>query len=108
MGLSPGRVKPKTITLVFTASLLHCVLMVIFSTNINKINNYLSPQIIEHKKTKMQTDLAWDRHKSVEVLNEFKSFRPLDKYRWSNRHLCIINVVFICTFEGLHLIVIDL
>jgi hypothetical protein len=24
--------------------------MVIFSTNINKINNYLSPQIIEHKK----------------------------------------------------------
>jgi hypothetical protein len=81
-----------------TASLLHCVLMVIFSTNINKINNYLSPQIIEHKKTKMQTDLAWDRHKSVEVLNEFKSFR----------HLCIINVVFICTFEGLHLIVIDL
>jgi len=51
--------------------------MVIFSTNINKINNYLSPQIIEHKKTKMQTDLAWDRHKSVEVLNEFKSFRHL-------------------------------
>jgi hypothetical protein len=48
MGLSPGRVKPKTITLVFTASLLHCVLMVIFPP----INNYLSPQIIEHKKKK--------------------------------------------------------
>ena len=30
MGLSPGPVKPKTIKLVFTASLLHCVLMVIF------------------------------------------------------------------------------
>jgi hypothetical protein len=28
------------------------VLMLIFSTNINKINNYLSPQIIEHKKNK--------------------------------------------------------
>ena len=52
MGLSPGRVKPKTITLIFTASLLYCVLMVIFSTNISKINNYLSPQIIEHKKQK--------------------------------------------------------
>jgi hypothetical protein len=48
-----------------------------FSTNINKINNYLSPQIIEHKKKKMQTDLAWDRHKNVDVLNEFKSLRHL-------------------------------
>ena len=52
MGFSPGRGKPKIITLVFPASLLHCVLMLIFSTNINKINNYLSPQIIEHKKNK--------------------------------------------------------
>jgi flagellar assembly factor FliW len=61
MDLSPGRVKPKTMKLVFPASLLHCVLMVIFSTNINKINNYLSPQIIEHKKQKYkQTWLGTD------------------------------------------------
>jgi flagellar assembly factor FliW len=64
MDLSPGRVKPKTIKLVFAASLLHCVLMVIFSTNINKINNYLSPQIIEHKKPKYkQTWLGTDTKK---------------------------------------------
>ena len=76
MGLSPGRVKPKTIKLIFADSLLHCVLMVIFSTNINKINNYLSPQIIEHKKTKMQTDLAWDRHKNAEVLHAPRASGP--------------------------------
>jgi hypothetical protein len=37
-------------------------------TNINKTNNYLSSQLIEHKKNKKiygvgNLSLAWDRHK---------------------------------------------
>jgi hypothetical protein len=31
------------------------------------------------QKTKIQTDLAWDRHKNVDVLNEFKSLQHLVK-----------------------------
>jgi hypothetical protein len=51
--------------------------MVNNSTNINKANNHLSSQPIEHKKDSWQMTLeiqvlAWDRHKAVllfEILN---------------------------------------
>jgi hypothetical protein len=42
-------------------------MMVSKSTNINKANNHLSPQIIEHKKDKTLEIqlLAWDRQNNV-------------------------------------------
>ena len=67
MGLSPGVVRPKTKTGICCFSATLCIDG--HFKHLNKINNYLSPQIIEHKKTKMQTDLAWDRHNNVKVLN---------------------------------------
>ena len=45
--------------------------MVNNSTNINKANNYLSPQTIEYKKNmKLEIQiLAWDRQKNVAGLS---------------------------------------
>jgi hypothetical protein len=50
-------------------------------TNINKTNNHILPQIIEHKKTmkqmasKIQVQIL-DRHKNVVGLNRLMKFQP--------------------------------
>ena len=54
--------------------------MVNNSTNINKKNNHLSPQIIEHKKgpRHMALDiqvLGWDGHINVAALNRWIGFK---------------------------------
>jgi hypothetical protein len=44
------------------------------STNINKTNNTLSPEIIEHKKD--LEVMTWDRHKHVAELNQLMGSQP--------------------------------
>ena len=46
--------------------------MVNNSTNINKTNNHLSPQIIEHMVFEILI-LAWHRHKNVATTSHLKS-----------------------------------
>ena len=62
--------------------------MVNYSTNINKTNNQLSPQIIEHKKRKRQQHmvlgfhvLAWDRHKNVVGLDRLMGSQPSPSWK---------------------------
>jgi hypothetical protein len=55
--------------------------MVNNSTNINKINNHLSPQLIKHKKKTRHTMLkiqvlTWDGHKEVAMLNRLMGSLP--------------------------------
>ena len=55
--------------------------MVNNSTNINKMNNHLSPSLTEHKKNPWNTTLeiqvfAWDRHKNVIGLNRLMVSKP--------------------------------
>jgi hypothetical protein len=47
-------------------------LMVNNSTNINKTNNHLSPQIIEHMVFEILI-LAWHKHKNVATTSHLKS-----------------------------------
>ena len=51
------------------------------STNVNKTNNHLSSQLIEHKKdhghmTLEIQILAWDKHKNVAGLNLIMGSQP--------------------------------
>jgi len=58
--------------------------MVHNSTNINKTNNYLSPQLTEQKNNKKRHRnmtleihaLVWDRHKHIARLNRMIGFQP--------------------------------
>ena len=55
--------------------------MVNNSPSINKMNNYLSPQILEYIKKRPQhmmleiQVLAWDRHNNVSGLNWFMGYQ---------------------------------
>ena len=58
----------------------YTVMINYYFIHINKINNYLSPQNIEHKKTcymmfEIQA-LAWDRHTNVAGLNWLMGSQP--------------------------------
>ena len=50
------------------------------NNSINKMNNNLSPYLIEHKKWEVDNDmtlvLAWDRHKNVVALNWLMGSQP--------------------------------
>ena len=85
--------------------------MVNNSTNINKANTHLSPQIIEHINERHNTlqshVLAWDTHKNVaEITDKWhpNPSRQLD-LQWQNRKdLCLNLPRFVSTNKRPHII----
>jgi hypothetical protein len=76
--------------------------MVDNSMNINKMNNHLSTQLIEHKKKKTTTRadgqvvleiqvLTWDRHKNVRRLNWLIGSQPFPLDNWISNDNTYIN-----------------
>ena len=64
--------------------------MVNNSININKMNNYLLPQLIEHKKKTWYITLeihvlAWDRHKTVAGSNQLYGSQPSRLDKWISK-----------------------
>jgi hypothetical protein len=69
--------------------------MINYSTNINTTNNYLSPQIIEHKN-KRPGHMTLDRHKNVVGLPSLPHFIQwnLSKTQTLNKQESSINRSF--------------
>jgi len=71
--------------------------MVNNSTNINQMNNYISLQLTEHKKkttTYITVEIqvqAWDRHKSLAVLNQLKESELSPRDNWISNDNTYIN-----------------
>ena len=71
--------------------------MINYSTNINKDNNHLSPQIIEHNKT---------RHTTLYILPQYTIVYILPQYTMVNT---TYNVVYITTiYYGVYITIICL
>jgi hypothetical protein len=68
-------------------------------TSINKSNNRLLPQIIEHKKDHKITleinVLAWERHKNMVELNRLIGYKPSPLDIWISNGSTYINKRFI-------------
>jgi len=71
--------------------------MVNNSTNINKTNDHLSTELIEHKNEGQQhmmleiQVLAWDRHKDVAGLNRLMGSHPSPHDNWISNSNTYIN-----------------